>query len=340
MDTPKTLDEVAALLRAADARELFGEQPTATYNKLVMLCHPDHNPDRLAEAKAVFQQLEKLFASLSAPPVTIKSPKRVYEVKRTLAIGDVADVSLAEWSDGKDTHKYVVKASRILAGAAMLEAEHTAIAAILTKMGDYSYNAYFPTICESFPIRDKIQKRVNVFMWEDGWYSATQVREKYQLGVDGRHIAWMFKRLLVALGAAHASGYVHGAVLPEHFLVNADNHGGRLVGWGQSVKIGETVKIISRQYRDWYPPEILNKQPVSPATDIYMAARVARFLCGAAASDMFPATIPTGIQRFLQGCLLGGQTMRPQDAWALHDEYASLLGTIYGKPRFHSLVMS
>ena len=45
-------------------------------------------------------------------------------------------------------------------------------------------------------------------------------RAAYPDGVDPRDVAWMWRRLLVALGLAHRAGVVHGAVLPEHVLIS------------------------------------------------------------------------------------------------------------------------
>ena len=54
-------------------------------------------------------------------------------------------------------------------------------------------------------------------------------------GVDPRDAAWMWRRLLVALGFAHRAGVLHGAVLPEHVLIHPGEHGLVLVDWCYSV---------------------------------------------------------------------------------------------------------
>ena len=42
---------------------------------------------------------------------------------------------------------------------------------------------------------------------------------------------------------------------------------------------------------------------------------------------------------FVRSCLLEGPRMRPDDAWALLDEFDELLRDLYGPPKYHALVM-
>ena len=60
--------------------------------------------------------------------------------------------------------------------------------------------------------------------------SLAQVHAAYPRGLDPRDAAWMWRRLLVALGTVHAAGVVHGAVLPDHVLIHPDLHD-TLIGW-------------------------------------------------------------------------------------------------------------
>src|SRR5436305_891410 len=86
--------------------------------------------------------------------------------------------------------------------------------------------------------------------------------------------------LLAGPRRTYALGTLHGAVLPCHVMVHAANHGLRLVGWGQSVEAGERIVTVSPRYRDWYPPEVRNNQPASPASDLFLAARCLVYLAG------------------------------------------------------------
>ncbi|HYT87942.1 MAG TPA: serine/threonine-protein kinase [Gemmataceae bacterium] len=272
----------------------------------------------------------------SADPIAVKSPKRTYTLRNLLAAGDVADVYLATAAETA----YILKISRIPEGVALLENEKAALALLLTAAGDTTYRKYFPTLAESFRGRDTIDKRVNVVLYEPGLHTLEQVKAKYPDGLEGRHLAWIYKRLLTALGFLHRQGLVHGAILPCHVLIHAESHGLQFVGWGHSVEAGQAITTISAAYRDWYPPEVLQKRPASLETDLYLAARCMVYLAGGdPLTHCMPEAVPAVMQRFFKASLLEGQTMRPEDAWALHEDFDELLRGLYGPPRFIKLPM-
>ena len=70
---------------------------------------------------------------------------------------------------------------------------------------------------------------------------------------DARHLAWIFKRMLAVIGFAQTCGLVHGAVLPPHVMLHAENHGLQLLDLIHAVRIGAGLTFIPTAYRDWYP---------------------------------------------------------------------------------------
>jgi serine/threonine protein kinase len=246
-----------------------------------------------------------------------------------LGEGDSADVHLARADDGEPL--YVVKVSRLPAGRAALEAERAALTRLLAAAGDTTYRRYLPDLVESLALNDGPPKRVNVFQYRPGFFTLEQVHARHP-ALDGRHLAWIFKRLLTVLGFAHRQGIVHGAVLPCHALIHPGDHGLQLVGWGQSVASGRPLAVIPPRYRDWYPPEALTNRPASPATDLLLAARCLTYLAG--------GTMPAPMRRFVSTCLLEAPRMRPGDAWELLDEFDELLRRLYGPPTFHPLTLT
>jgi len=338
-----TLAEIALLVKTG--RKIFGDDPAKAEKvktKLLAACHPDHNPGD-PQAVPLFQQIQALWEEYLNPPPPITSPKRQYDIYSMLAGGDVADLHLAASKDSN----YLLKISRVPGGHELLINEAKNLGKILTKVNDLHYHRYFPTLVESFPAKDKIQKHINVFMVEDGYYNLEQVHAKHP-ELDGRHIAWIFKRLLTALGAVHQSGLVHGSIVPSHIMVYpgmADQkddkaHALMLVGFGQSAEIGQKVSHASLKYKGWCAPEILAKQPVSAATDIYMAARCMVYLSGGdpLAGKCGPGLEPK-LAKFFKSLLLDGQKMRPDSAWDLYEEFSDLLKNLYGPPKFAELRM-
>jgi serine/threonine protein kinase len=147
----------------------------------------------------------------------------------------------------------------------------------------------------------------------------------------------MFNRVLAALGTAHGLGLVHGAVLPEHVLIRPSDHNGVLIDWCYSVPIGEPIRAISRPRADDYPPEVMAKQGATPATDLFMAARLMSRLLGGAGEP--PPGAPRPIQALLRACLIPSPARRHSDAWQVLEDFHPILGDLYGPPVFRPFRM-
>lgn len=330
---------------AKTTQDVFGPDLDKGYRQLCKVCHPDRNPgDKLAEM--LFKRLGDLYNEAKAPPIVVPAGKR-YTLHRRLATGDVSDVFVASRTDAIDKpDDYIFKISRIPHGISLLEREASVLRALAQKAAEKpwrkTWHKFVPAFVESLRINDVINKQANIFRRESGLISAENIKQLYPNGIDGRHIGWMFKRLLSILGFIHRHNIIHGATTPAHLLYHAENHGLVLVGWIHSVDFGAdaTITTISTKYRDWYPPEVLQKRPASASTDIYMAAKCMVYLAGGdAANGVMPDTIPGRMRAFIRSCLLPGQGMRPDDAWRLHDEFSELLSSLYGEPKYHHLAV-
>ncbi|MFD0822454.1 serine/threonine protein kinase, partial [Micromonospora zhanjiangensis] len=136
-----------------------------------------------------------------------------------------------------------------------------------------------------------------------------------------------WRRLLVALGLAHRAGVVHGAVLPDHVLIEPDDHGLVLVDWCYAaVHPDGTVPALVPAYAHWYPPEVPQRRPVGPGTDLAMAARCMTALMADRA--------PRALWAFATGCSAARLAARPDDAWRLLGELDDLLERLYGPRTF------
>ena len=274
------------------------------------------------------------------PPVIVQSPKHEYALTGLLAQGDAADLHRAHDTATTPESKYIVKAARVAEGNVLLENERQVLTGLLSAANGTPYRKYLPALVESFRTKDGTRKRVNVFREEPGFYTLEQAHEQHA-ALDGRHLAWIFKRLLTVLGFCHRQRIVHGAILPCHVLINPGDHGMRLIGWGQSVGMDRPLKALPERYRAWSPPEILTKRPATPATDLYLAARCLIYLAGGdPVGNRMPDTVSVPMQRFFQTCLFAAAGMRPNDAWQLMDEFDRLLRRLYGPPKFHELAMA
>lgn len=339
-----TLEDLDFLLKNSTPDEIFATGGEKRLGQLRKVCHPDRNPG-CKIAAALYQLLDQVWDKFKNPVPPITSPTAKYRPVRIVATGDVSDLHFAKDDDDKE---YLLKISRIAGGEALLKTEATNLKKIIDKAKGGTYVNYFPQLVESFPAKDKIQKHINVFRNESGFFNFEEVHAQHP-ALDGRHLAWIFKRLLTAIGFAHKAGVVHGSILPAHALVYPGIEGQKddkahallLVGWGHSVETGNPLKTISAKWRDWYAPEVLAKKAAVPQTDIFMAARCMVYLAGGdPLAKTMPPEVPKLMATFFKSLLVDGVTMRPAKAWDLYEDFSDLLKRLYGPPKFHNLALT
>jgi len=260
-----------------------------------------------------------------------------YRVGGRIGRGDLADLYAAETGRGEPV---VLKVPHDPADSDLIEREAVALNQLATE-GERRFLPYVPRLVETFRYRDVATgtvRQVNVLGRLQGCYSLAEVRDAYPDGLDPRDVAWMWRRLLVALGFAHHAMVLHGAVIPEHVLIHPEKHGLVLVDWCYSVPgcyapvdpSGLVPAMIDR-YADWYPWEVPARRPAGPATDIHMAT-----LCMA---YLLPDELPRPLRQFIRGCVLPGRRSRPYDAWELLGELDEILERLYGPRRFRPFHM-
>jgi hypothetical protein len=275
--------------------------------------------------------------------VRLRDVRHRYGPLRLLAAGDAADVHLATAADEPRAAAetlYLLKVARAPEGNAHLDAERQTLVALSAAAGDTTYRCYLPALVDWFSTAGPAPRRINVFRWEPRLHTLEQVHEQHP-ALDGRHLAWIFKRFLTVLGFCHRRGVLHGAVLPCHALIHAPGHGLRLVGWGGSVAVRRPIRAVPARYRDWYPAEVQRRRPAGPATDLFLAARCLVYLAGGdPLTNHMPDTVPPPLRRFFKACLLESPSMRPGDAWALMEDFDELLFALYGPPTFHELTLT
>jgi hypothetical protein len=310
MSAPQTTDEAVRLIGLAGSPfDLFPPdhgEAVKLYRQLARLVYPDLHP----EAAGSFERLAVLWEGYGKP-----EPGVIH--------GDVAD--LFTQKDGT-----LAKYPRDKRDNDLMTAEASA----LGKLAKSDYPDFFPVLVSSVRQKDPatgVIRRVNTLRALDGFYDFTAVAKEYPAGLHPRDAAWMWRRVLWAIATAHDSEIVHGAVLPEHVMVHPQEHNLALVDWCYSVPAGGKVTAIVKRYRDWYPPEIIAREPVTAATDIFMAARLMLHMMGDGAPDQ--------LKSFAKGCMFTSRQKRPQGAWGLLKEFDELLERLFGLPKFHEFTM-
>ncbi len=350
-----TLNQLIQLmLHATEPEGVFGglgDEPEDAlrrqYRAMAIAAHPDHNPGQWASANEAFRQLQGWHAAAQrklaegsygkAERIRAASGGRTYVGYTEPITGDLCDLFPAR-SDGEPA---LLKVARSPRNNDLLATEAHALRRIDTDLAGQPVRAHFPTCVESFMLRDTAgnPRHINVLRPEPGTYALAEVLRAYPQGLHPADAAWMFNRTLAALGTAHGMGLVHGAVLPTHMLIRPSDHNGILIDWCYSVAIGEPIKAISTPYTDDYPPEVSARQGATPATDLYMAARLMVRLLGGSGAEP-PERTPRPIQALLRACLIPAPARRHRDAWQVLEDFRAILGDLYGPPTFRPFRMA
>ncbi len=349
----ETFEQLLQRLQQATApADMFGTHSSdeaairQRYLKLVRVVHPDHNRG-VPEAAEAFRLLRHWYeralqdagrASPSSVDFTVVSRRATYAAVASKLEGDLCDIYEATDQSGD----VLLKVVRQPHNNDLMQAEADTLTRIQRELAGQAVSAHFPTLVEAFKSRDEAgaSRQVNVFKYDHRFVTLHDVVREYPRGVDPADAGWMFNRMLAALGAAHSLGIVHGAVILPHILVRTDDHNGMLVDWCYSVENGGTVAAISPPYSPDFAPEIHAKQPASPATDLFMAARsLVRLLGGNGDADSLPSQVPRAMQALLRACLIVAPHRRYQSAWQVFDDWQEVLGRLYGPPTFRPFHM-
>ncbi|MEU9000143.1 molecular chaperone DnaJ [Streptomyces caniferus] len=338
-DAPHTRAAARAALAAARRpADLFPADHAAavrTHRRLARLLHPDTAPPgQRPDAEAEFARLDALWQQhTAATRPTLTTRRRTYTLGATLTTGDLAVLREATYEQDGTRHRALLKIPRTVTDNDLMEREARALDR-LARHGDPRHRAYAPRLLESFRHRDPDtggERRVNALVPPDGFHTLAEVHDAHPGGLDPRDAAWMWRRLLAALGWAHRAGRVHGAVLPEHVLVHPGLHGLVLVDWCYSTAPGDRVPALVERHRAAYPPEVTGRRPATEATDIHLASHTMATLMG--------ERTPKPMRAFLRGCTLPAEARRPHDAWQLLAELDALLDRLYGPRTFRPFTM-
>jgi hypothetical protein len=190
-----------------------------------------------------------------------------------------------------------------------------------------TYLPYLPDVKDSLALKEgSVIRRATVLGNLEGFYTMADIKKAYPSGISGQDGAWMWRRVLTALGAIHRAGFVHGAILPQHMMILGEQRGLVIVGWTAAQKDGAPIEMISIPDRDAYPPDLLAKKPSSTDMDIFMAARIVR--------DLIGPRLHRQMARHFKAAMLPRPGMRPDDAWALKDAFDELNERLYGERKF------
>ncbi len=254
------------------------------------------------------------------PNLTITSP---------LCVGDVAELSLGTY----DAVDVVIKTATQIADNDLIYNETSTLTQLtpapcppgsvpdLEDIEKMKFRAYLPSIVTTGV--DSQGREYNVQKRLDGFYPLSEIVAN--MGpLDVKDLAWIWRRVLTAIGFAHNQGFVHAAVYPEHIMIHPGDHGVVLVDWCYARPIGTPAHAYISRYHDSLPREILRKRGLTASTDVKMATEAMLF----AVDD---ATFPPVLRSFSDAC------MRMDDAWHCKDKFDGLIERLWGKRTFRAM---
>jgi len=353
--TKTLLDRLASSYRPEDIFGTFGNALLADrlaalkhrFNEFVSMIHPDKNPslkdpgfymNRLLAFRKEADTLLKSgdYGKPRKPPVDaiLRSRTGVYTLIEKYCGGEVSNLYLAET---ETKTKCLLKIVRAPSDNDLLDNEARFLANIHGKDDAKApiFQKYFPKLLDSFPmIEGGKHRRVNVLDVAEGYFSLAEVRTAYPDGLDVRDAAWMIRRAFEGLGWIHSHNLVHGAVLPEHVLVDPVGHGARIVGWSYAVQSGQRLTAISASRKDMYPASVLKKAPATSVLDVQLIGECAALLVsdrkGKVRSD-----VPANVDAFFTVCRSGGI----KNGWDAYRVYDEVLEKNFGKRKYRAFTM-
>jgi hypothetical protein len=180
-----------------------------------------------------------------------------------------------------------------------------------------------------------------VLGYEAGFFQTLwDVREAHGPGFDPAHSVWIWRRILGILGAVHGAGFLHRAVLPQHLLVHARDHGVLLVGWGAAAEGEAPIDGVVEPFQSLYPESSLSGSPFTAHHDVAMSARVIGWLLRE--NDSWhpgPAT-PALLRDLILAVGSGHDGMDALAPKAIDAELKRRAATAFGAPGYRRLHMA
>jgi serine/threonine protein kinase len=260
----------------------------------------------------------------------IRAARGAYAATRVLARGDLATVYAGRSLDGAGD-PVIVKVAIDRADNDLLHDEAAALELLHSAGGPQ--RKHLPRLLDRFQTSEGLAG--NVLSLADG-FDLLAVRDRYPDGVPAEHVIWMLRRLLSALGYAHREGVIHGNIEPSHVMIRPSDHNLVLLDWCYSIIApGRTGRGFKCENPDYSPPEVGQRRPPIPASDLYSVGRCAIFLLGGdLATGKLPAAVDDRLARFVAYLTRTSPLQRAQDAWDMFEELGRLRRAIFGAHRF------
>lgn len=313
------------------------------YLELIARCHPDKHEAAGAEALRCASEIASRLGELRAKAADrietgtygdagggasgfeIRTKKSLYLVTRKFMETDWSELySARELLEGLPAGRVVLKIARSEGDEDLFRNEARALSLAQHKS--------LPVCREAFRTTDK---RYGLALDEIDGLDLREILKRKPGGVPQDHVAWIFERLLSVIGFIHSRGIVHGNIEPGNIMVRGRDHNAFLIDFLfaalDPARTGDGFKAATPPYS---PPEVYEKKPPVPASDLYALAKSMIFLLGGdPVRDELPAGVDARLGRYLKSFLFPNPAHRPRDAWEEHGRLERLRDGIFGTKR-------
>jgi hypothetical protein len=290
-------------------------------------------------------------AWLDTSPVEVAVGRRAYRVMDRIAVGSVCAVYRCRFEDGGREVEGVFKVARDVCSNALVVNESAVLRKLHVIPHAGRFTPFLPHVADTLGMADGgagPARQANVLRMHDEirspdeLYTLAEVRAHYPDGLDPRHVAWIWRRLLTILGFIHSNDVVHAAVLPMHVMIEPREHKLLLIDWCCAVASdagGRPVRVIASGYMPWYKRQGALGKPPTAELDIGLGARcMIELLGGDPVTGDCPPGIEPGLVRYFGRCLAIDPPVGP-DAWRLLDDFDRLIEALWGRRRFMPLAL-
>jgi serine/threonine protein kinase len=276
-------------------------------------------------------------------PVDLAGRSTTYRVLDRIAVGSIANVYRCKFAGKSGEVEGCLKIARDARTNSLIKNEATILRRLHDRDDDHKFGAFMPSIVESLAYVDEPgspAREANVLRLHpairviDEVYTLEEVPASRKTPVTDQDMAWIWRRLLNILGYIHTQGFVHGAVVPAHVLIEPRDHKLCLIDYcaASAISNAAPLALMAGVYRNWYRRQDAIHQPPWRGLDIAFGARCMILLLGGdPLGGKCPATTEPAIERHLQRCLAAGESA---DAWRLLDDFDSLIGRLWGPREF------
>jgi len=262
-----------------------------------------------------------------------------YRVAGLIAEGESSDVMLA-LRDHRLTERVVMKSLRVAEDRDLMDAEWETLNSLQTSRarGSDHFTRLLPHPVARGEARLGLRGRGGIsemlaYGLPSGFvHTFMDARDHYPQGIPATAAVWLYKRILEILSFVHASGYIHGALVPRHLLVHARDHGVRFCGFGSAVRSGQKLHAFPAKDTAFNSAAGASGQAVGPAHDICTSARSILWLLGGG-HQKAPPDCPAPLKDLLERAA-APDASGLDDAWSVREQLDEAAHEAFGPPRF------